>query len=73
MNSILKYRSFLHKNIIKVKYYILFSSALFILILFFDSKSSKSESYLNNFVHELHTTKKTLEFTREQFDGKSTN
>ena len=73
MNLFVKYLLFLYKNTIKVKYYILFSSALFILILFFDSKSSKSESYLNNFVHELHTTKKPLEFIQEQFDGKKTN
>ena len=47
MNLFVKCLLILNKNISKVKYYILFSSALFILVFFFDSKSSKSESHLN--------------------------
>ena len=71
--NIVKYLSMINKNIFKVKYYILFASALFILILFFDSKSSKSESYLNNFVHDIHTTKKTFILKEKLLDGKNIN
>ena len=56
MNIFVKYILLSNKNISKVKYYILFASALFILLFFFDSKSSKSESHLNKLVHDLHMT-----------------
>ena len=56
MKSFVKYFLISNKNISKVKYYILFASALFILLFFFDSKSSKSESQLNKLVHDLHMT-----------------
>ena len=56
MKLFFKYSSISNKNISKVKYYILFASALFILLFFFDSKSSKSESQLNKLVHDLHMT-----------------
>ena len=71
--NLLKYLLMVNKNISKVKYYILFGSALFILILFFDSKSSKSESYLNTFVHDIHTTKEPFILTQNLFEGKIIN
>ena len=71
--NLLKYLLMVNKNISKVKYYLLFGSALFILILFFDSKSSKSESYLNTFLHDIHTTKKPFILTQNLFEGKIIN
>ena len=64
-----------NKNLFKVKYYILFASALFILVLFFDSKSSKSESYrnkytdsyLNNLLRDLHPTRTPTTVEQENF------
>merc|ERR1712212_1340127 len=62
-----------NKNVSKVKYYILFASALFILVFFFDSKSSKSESHLNKLVHDLHMTndlhaaKTSIAVTQQKF------
>ena len=73
MNLFVKYFLTSNKNISKVKYYILFASALFILILFFDSKNSKSESHLNKLVHDLqmkndlHVTKTPVVVTQQKF------
>ena len=73
MNLFVKCLLIFNKNTSKVKYYILFSSALFILVFFFDSKSSKSESHLNKLVHDLqmtndlHATKTPIVVTQQKF------
>ena len=73
MNVFVKCFLISNKNVSKVKYYILFASALFILVFFFDSKSSKSESHLNKLVHDLHmtndlhATKKSIAVTQQKF------
>ena len=75
MNVFVKCFLISNKNVSKVKYYILFASALFILVFFFDSKSSKSESHLNKFVHDLHmtndlhATKTSIAVTQQKFKG----